>query len=128
MAQTQIENLIADGDANAWRLWRQRTPEHAERKVLDGKIGAGLIRRVNPASQLRVVRLVDDGHGRAGPYYLPEAGWREVDSPPTDELVCRAQCLVLSAWCGAWCHVPGAAPDARGTRHAAPHEAPSTKH
>ena len=61
MTKQEIENRVANGDTDARRLRRQRAPEYPERKILNWKVGARPVRRFDPTTQVRIVRLVD-GH------------------------------------------------------------------
>jgi len=54
----EVEDLIADGDAAARRLRASLAPEDAEGQVLDREVAARGVRRLDPAGERRVVRLV----------------------------------------------------------------------
>ena len=53
----EIEDLVADRAADPRRP-RAAATEDAERQVLDGEVGGGVVRRLDPAAQRRVVRAV----------------------------------------------------------------------
>ncbi len=55
----EIQDLVADRHAAARRLLVAFALEDAERQVLDRKIAAGLMRRLDPALERRVVRVVE---------------------------------------------------------------------
>jgi hypothetical protein len=52
--------VIADGHPDGWL----RTPEDAERQILNREIGAGLVRRRDPTLEARIVCRVHDGPAR----------------------------------------------------------------
>src|SRR5205085_7914662 len=54
----EVEDLIADRHAAARRLGLAAALEYSERQVLQREIGAGLVRRINPAARVGVVRRV----------------------------------------------------------------------
>ena len=60
---------ISDGNAAAKFLGGIAAPKNGERQILNGKIAADQISRIDPAADLRIVSLIQaggTGHGRAG--------------------------------------------------------------
>src|SRR5437764_3238070 len=55
----EVEDLVADRDAATRRLLLSFALEDAEGQVLDRKIAAGLVRRLDPAPERRVVRRIE---------------------------------------------------------------------
>jgi hypothetical protein len=57
--QLQVEQLIADGHADAQRIGRALAAKRAIGQVLDGEVAVLGVGRFDPAAQLRVVRGIE---------------------------------------------------------------------
>ena len=58
-AAAKVQHLVADGHADARGLGAPAAAEDAQGQVLDGEVAAGVVGADHPASQARVVRVVD---------------------------------------------------------------------
>src|SRR5207245_7516844 len=83
----EVEDLVADGYPGAPLLLRVFAPENAERQVLDRKIAARRVRRLDPALQIGIVRLIQNGD-RPHFSHLENRG----QSPITRACRCASRC------------------------------------
>ena len=60
-----VDDLIADRDADPCRLVPTGALEHPERKILDRKVATGSLCRLNPGSELDPMRVVQRHRGGA---------------------------------------------------------------
>src|SRR5689334_15700807 len=58
-AAGEIDDLIADSDTNSRRIAAAFALKHPEGQILNREVGARRIRRLDPASKSRVVRVVN---------------------------------------------------------------------
>ena len=59
---SQVDDLVANGHTAAKRRVAAGAPEHRQRQVLDGEVGAGGLGGSHPAGGLRVVGGIQCGH------------------------------------------------------------------